>query len=154
MSPGAKMRGSSRGSPPTMTTSTSRPQTRVLLIDDDELIAGPLCRYLLTQGFAVDVALEPSSAAKLMATSSYGVIVVDPYLTGEVVHATAALIETVRRLQPLASLIILTGYSSPALQLAATVNGAAAVLSKPQSVTCLGDLIHSIPRRDPSERSL
>jgi ActR/RegA family two-component response regulator len=60
----------------------------------------------------------------------------------------------VRRLQPLASLIVLTGYSSPALQLAATVNGAAAVLSKPQSVTCLGDLIHSIPRRDPSERSL
>jgi ActR/RegA family two-component response regulator len=137
-----------------MTTSTSRPQTRVLLIDDDELIAGSLRRYLLTQGFAVDVALEPASAAKLMASSSYGVVVVDPYLTGEVVHATDALIETVRRLQPLASLIVLTGYSSPALQLAATVNGAAAVLSKPQSVTCLGDLIHSIPRRDPSERSL
>ena len=133
-----------------MTTSTSRPQTRVLLIDDDELIAGSLRRYLLTQGFAVDVALEPASAAKLMASSSYGVIVVDPYLTGEVVHATDALIETVRRLQ----LIVLTGYSSPALQLAATVNGAAAVLSKPQSVTCLGDLIHNIPRRDPSERSL
>jgi len=137
-----------------MTTSTSRTQTRVLLIDDDELIAGSLRGYLLTQGFAVDVALEPVSAAKLMASSSYGVVVVDPYLTGEVVHATDALIETVRRLQPLASLIVLTGYSSPALQLAANVNGAAAVLSKPQSVTCLGDLIHSIPRRDPSERSL
>jgi two-component system response regulator RegA len=137
-----------------MTTSPSRPQTRVLLIDDDELIAGSLSRYLLTQGFAVDVALEPASAAKLMATSSYGVIVVDPYLTGEVAHATAALIETVRRLQPLASLIILTGYSSPALQIAANLNGAAAVLSKPQSVTCLGDLIHSFPHRDPGERSL
>jgi ActR/RegA family two-component response regulator len=136
-----------------MTTSTSRAQTRVLLIDDDELIAGSLRRYLLTKGFAVDVALEPASAAKLMASSSYGVIVVDPYLTGEVVHATDALFEIVRRLQPLASLIILTGYSSPALQLAANVNGAAAVLSKPQSVTCLGDLIHNIPLRD-SERSL
>jgi len=135
-------------------TSTSSAQTRVLLIDDDELIAGSLRRYLLTQGFAVDVALEPASAAKLMATSSYGVIVVDPYLTGEVVHSTDALIETVRRLQPLATLIVLTGYSSPALQITANLNGAAAVLSKPQSVTCLGDLIHSIPRRDPSERSL
>ena len=140
--------------PTPMTTSTSRPQTRVLLIDDDELIAGSLRRYLLTQGFAVDVALEPASATKLMTSSSYGVIMVDPYLTGEVVHATAALIETVRALQPLATLIVLTGYSSPALQLAATVHGAAAVLSKPQSVTCLGDLIHSIPLRDPSERSL
>jgi len=137
-----------------MTTSTPSPQTRVLLIDDDELIAGSLRRYLLTQGFAVDVALEPASAAKLMATSSYGVVVVDPYLTGEVAHATAALIDTVRRLQPLASLIVLTGYSSPALQIAANLNGAAAVLSKPQSVTCIGDLIHSFPNRDASERSL
>lgn len=137
-----------------MTTSTSNALTRVLLIDDDELIAGSLRRYLLTQGFAVDVALEPASAAKLMASSSYGVVVVDPYLTGEVVHSTDALIETVRRLQPLATLIILTGYSSPALQIAATVHGAAALLSKPQSVTCLGDLIHNIPLRNPSERSL
>ena len=137
-----------------MTTSTSHAQTRVLLIDDDELIAGSLRRYLLTQGFAVDVALEPASAAKLMASSTYAVVLVDPYLTGEVVHATDALIETVRRLQPLAALIVLTGYSSPALHVAATLNGAAAVLSKPQSVTCLGDLIHSIPRPDLSERSL
>jgi len=137
-----------------MTTSDSLSQTRVLLIDDDELIAGSLRRYLLTQGFAVDVALEPASAAKLMASSNYGVVVVDPYLTGEVAHATAALIETVRTLQPLATLIVLTGYSSPALHIAATANGAAAVLSKPQSVTCLGDLIHNIPLRDPSERFL
>jgi ActR/RegA family two-component response regulator len=143
-----------RGSPIPMTTSTPRTQTRVLLIDDDELIAGSLHRYLLTRGFAVDVALEPVSAARLMSSSSYGVIVVDPYLTGEVARATAALIETVRTLQPHATLIILTGYSSPALQLAATVHGAAAVLSKPQSVTCLGDLIHNIPLHDSSERSL
>jgi two-component system response regulator RegA len=137
-----------------MTTNTPSAQTRVLLIDDDELIAGSLRRYLLTQGFSVDVALEPASAARLMASTSYGVVVVDPYLTGEVVHATDALIETVRRLQPLASLIVLTGYSTPAVQLAATLNGAAAVLSKPQSVTCLGDLIHNVPPHDPSERSL
>src|SRR3954451_10611770 len=94
-----------RGSPLLMTTSTSRAETRVLLIDDDELIAGSLRRYLLTQGFVVDVALEPASAAKLMASLTYGVVLVDPYLTGEVVHAAAALIETVHRLQPLASLV-------------------------------------------------
>ena len=137
-----------------MTTSPSRTQTRVLLIDDDELIAGSLRGYLLTQGFAVDVALEPASAAKLMASSSYGVVVVDPYLTGEVAHANSSLIEIVRTLQPRATLIVLTGYSSPALLHAATIHGADAVLSKPQSVTCLGDLIHNIPLRDSIERSL
>jgi two-component system response regulator RegA len=135
-------------------TTPSRAPARVLLIDDDELIAGSLHRYLLTRGFAVDVALEPASAADLMSASSYGVIVVDPYLTGGMVPATTPLIETVRALQPLATLIVLTGYSSPALKLAATVHGAAAVLSKPQSVTCLGDLIHSIPLRNKSQRSL
>ena len=137
-----------------MPTITSSPQTRVLLIDDDELIAGSLRRYLLTKGFVVDVALEPASAAKLMESSTYGVVLVDPYLTGEVVHSSDALIETVRRLQPLASLIVLTGYGSPAVHLAAAVNGAAAILSKPQSVTCLGDLIHNIPLHGSSERSL
>jgi len=154
MLPDARGEDHSSRFPSLMTTSTSRAETRVLLIDDDELIAGSLRRYLLTQGFAVDVALEPASAAKLMASSSYGVIVVDPYLTGEVVHPTDALIESVRRLQPSASLIVLTGYSSPALQITANLNGAAAVLSKPQSVTCLGELIHNIPLRNSGETYL
>jgi two-component system response regulator RegA len=136
-----------------MTTSPSHTQRRVLLIDDDELIAGSLRGYLLTQGFAVDVALEPASAAKLMASASYSVVMVDPYLTGEVAHADNSLIESIRTLQPHARLIVLTGYSSPALQLTANLNGAVAVLTKPQSVTCLGDLIHNSPLRD-SERLL
>jgi len=70
-----------------------------------------------------------------------------------VAHADNSLIESIRTLQPHARLIVLTGYSSPALQLTANLNGAVAVLTKPQSVTCLGDLIHNSPLRD-SERLL
>jgi hypothetical protein len=51
-----------------MTTPTSLRQTRVLLIDDNEIIIGSLRRCLLTQGCVVDVVLGPASAAKLMAS--------------------------------------------------------------------------------------
>ena len=43
---------------------------------------------------------------------------------------------------------------TPAFQLAATDPWRRRSLTKPQSVTCLGDLIHNVPLPDSSERSL
>ncbi|HWW61708.1 MAG TPA: response regulator, partial [Thermoanaerobaculia bacterium] len=57
---------------------------RVLLIDDDEIIARSLCRYLAKQGCDVDVAMDQASATALMQAHRYQVVLVDPYLTGGV----------------------------------------------------------------------
>ena len=120
--------------------SPSVQRQKVLLIDDDELIAGSLRQYLVTNGCEVDVAQDAASARVLMTSTKYEVIVVDPYLTGEIHRLDAALMETVPMLQPGASVFVVTGYGSPEL----TRTGAHPRLSfvqKPQSVLALSEMI-------------
>jgi len=115
---------------------------RVLLVDDDEVIAGSLCHYLLAQGCAVDVAPDATAAVPLLKASRYDVVVVDPYFTGALANGSSTLIGNVREMQPAASVIVLTAYSSPALlQIAATSR--LPLLQKPQSVVALSHIILS-----------
>jgi two-component system response regulator RegA len=114
---------------------------RVLLIDDDDLVAGSLRDYLVRGGSCVDVAPEPLVANRLMHAQKYGVIIVDPYLTGGVEHDDAALLSGIRELQPDAALIILTGYASPALRVIAGRERATAILTKPQPVSYLSQFV-------------
>jgi DNA-binding NtrC family response regulator len=113
----------------------------VLLLDDDDVIAGSLSRYLSMNGCAVDVAVDPLHGETLMAEKSYDVIVVDPYLTGGIHRDHNELIETVCRMQPQATVIVLTGYGSPALARVAADCNISALLTKPQSVVFLSQLI-------------
>ncbi|HEV7239314.1 MAG TPA: response regulator [Thermoanaerobaculia bacterium] len=116
-------------------------QDRVLLIDDDEQVAGSLREYLVRNGSLVDVAVDLSSAEHLLDAQPYEVIVVDPYLTGGVEHSDGALLSMIRVRQPSAALIVLTGYGSSALTISAERERAYAVLTKPQSVVDLSELV-------------
>ena len=127
-------------------------QDSILLIDDDELVAGSLREYLVRGGSQVDVAVEPSSAEEMMHARQYDVIVVDPYLTGGVFFDNGSAIDLVRRLQPSAAVIVLTAYSSPALARIAADSSVSAVLEKPQPVVALNDLIVRMSR-EPSARA-
>lgn len=113
---------------------------KVLLIDDDDLIAGSLRQYLVQHGCAVDVALEQTAADRLMRAAPYRVIVVDPFLTGGVHDACDALLASIPVLQPEAAVMVVTGYSSPAMSRAAT-DASLSIHAKPQSVFALGELI-------------
>lgn len=126
----------------------------VLLIDDDELIARSLRDYLVAKGMRVDVALEAASASTFMANREYGAIVVDPYLTGGIHSVDPTLVQSIRSLQPRTTIIVLTGYGSKTLLHAAASDDATIVVAKPQSVAGLSELIHNIPIRKSSERSL
>jgi DNA-binding NtrC family response regulator len=139
-----------------MTTPSALPSERppILLIDDDELIARSLRDYLVGKGLQVDVALDPTSAGALMAGRQYGAIVVDPYLTGGIHSMETSLVDTIRALQPWSTIVVLTGYGSPTLLRAAASDEATMVFSKPQSVTVLSELLHSIPIRHSRERFL
>ena len=121
-------------------------QDSILLIDDDELVAGSLREYLVRGGSQVDVALEASSAEQLMHTRQYDVVVVDPYFTGGVQDDDDALLATIRGLQPSAALIVLTAYASPALAAVAGRERATALLAKPQSVPFLSQFVVSASR--------
>lgn len=116
-------------------------QRRVLLVDDDESIAGSLRAQLVTQGCSVDVAGESDHAEALMRASEYDVVLVDPYHTGGTGEDSGALVDLARHLQPRAYLIVLTEYASPPLARAATERGVAALLAKPQPVMVLSQFI-------------
>src|SRR5204862_7661569 len=94
--------------PPNFSMSASIPnaQQRILLIDDDELIAGSLRCYLAKNGCEVDVALDAPEAERLMKSGRYDVIVVDPYLTGGIYYDSGVLIDTIARLQQGAAVIV------------------------------------------------
>jgi len=81
---------------------------RVLLIDDDELIASSLRDYLVMQSCDVDVAPEAVSADALLRASNYDVVMLDPYLTGGVQSEDVALVDSISLLQPRASVIVPT----------------------------------------------
>ena len=124
----------------------SEPRQRVLLIDDDELICGSLRQYLTAHGFAVEVALEPAAADLLMSANLYRVILVDPYLTGGVRTDNAELLQRVCALQHDAAIIVLTAYGCPSLERAAADCNVTAMLTKPQSVVFLENVIRSSAR--------
>lgn len=126
-----------------MSEYTVSAQDRVLLIDDDELVAVSLREYLVRRGSQVDVAFDLSSSAELMGAREYDVIIVDPYLTGGVAREDDVLLDTIRALQPLAAVIILTAYSSPPLAATAERLHVHALLAKPQSVVFLGQFVSS-----------
>ena len=121
-------------------------QDRVLLIDDDELVAGSLREYLVKSGKQVDVAVDVPSSVGLMDARQYGVIVVDPYLTGHADPRDHSVLETIRTLQPDAALIVLTAYGSPSLAASAARLHASALLAKPQSVISLNDYVSDASR--------
>ncbi|HEY2324195.1 MAG TPA: response regulator [Thermoanaerobaculia bacterium] len=129
------------------------PRRSILLIDDDELVAGSLRDHLLSKGWAVDVALEPDAAAGYLSGGQYGVVVIDPYMTGGVHAAGTSLLADIRASQPQSSIIVLTGYGSHDLARSASADPSTMLLSKPQSVTDLSALIQRIPSTS-LERSL
>ena len=115
-------------------------QGSVLLIDDDQLVAGCLSRYLVASEWIVDVATDSASAEALMGVRRYSVVVMDPYLTGAPVEDRGTLISTVHELQPDAALIVLTAYGSADLERTSAACRAT-LLAKPQSVLALRDAI-------------
>jgi two-component system response regulator VicR len=119
---------------------------KILLVDDDEFIAGSLRDYLTRLGWDVDVAVDPDSAQALTAVAEYAVVVIDPYFTGAVGGDQAALLRTICSSQKNASFILLTAYGSPELSLIAGECGVMTTLPKPQSVMALTRVIHTAAR--------
>jgi two-component system, NtrC family, response regulator PilR len=113
----------------------------ILLIDDDDSIAGPLRHYLLAQGCRVDTALDFSSAEALMKAESYRVIVVDPYLTGTHQEERSGFAGRIGILQPAARIIVLTGYGSESMEGNGLSKQIVATLPKPQPVLFLSHLV-------------
>ena len=118
----------------------------ILLIDDDDLIAGSLRQLLLSESCAVDVAVDSLTAREMMSKQPYDIVMADPYLTAGVHADGCGLIENIRTMQPGARLVILTGYSSPELARSAADGKISALLAKPQSIPFLSQFLVGMPQ--------
>lgn len=108
------------------------------MIDDDELIAESLRRFLLDQGCDVDVATEPETALALAARHAYDTVLVDPYLTANARQDRLWLLAPLRSLQTQATVLVVTAYGTEAIAEAVLDGRATALLLKPQAVAELG----------------
>jgi len=124
---------------------SATPSKSILLIDDDDLIAGSLRQVLLSESCNVDVAVDSASARAMMSLRGYDIVMVDPYLTGGVHKDGCDLIKNIQIQQPAANLIVLTGYSSPELAQSAADGKITALLSKPQSIPFLSQFLVRMP---------
>lgn len=118
-------------------------QPRILIVDDDEIIAVALYRHLIELGCPVDLAVESEGANSLLAEQQYALVVLDAYLTGQLHSRALQFIDDVRHAQPDAQLLLLTAYGSPALAEYVRPYERIVVVRKPQSIPYLAELIES-----------
>jgi ActR/RegA family two-component response regulator len=105
---------------------------RLLVVDDEEAIVFAMQRYFTARGFEVDTASEIEEAEALLANVHYQAAIIDLRLTG--VHGAEGLdiLGFVRDNCPGTRTILLTAYGSADLSREARERGADVVLSKPQ----------------------
>jgi len=117
---------------------------RLLVVDDEEAIVFAMRRYFTARGFDVDVAREMEEAEALLANVRYAAAIIDLRLTG--VHGAEGLeiLAYVRNNCPETRTILLTAYGSAELNREARERGADVILSKPQPLPDMAQVVLSL----------
>ncbi len=117
--------------------------SRVLIIDDDDVIAGALFQHLISNGVSADLALDPTQADTLLSENDYALVLMDAYLTGQLNNRALELLDHVRSRRPRAHVVLLTAYGSRALSDRVHGDDRITVMAKPQPVAFLSELINA-----------
>lgn len=120
---------------------------RVLLVDDDESVALTVSEVLRQDGFEVTTASSGQEAALRLNETVYDLVLTDLHMEG---GDGITVLEEVRRHDPLAITIVLTGFASVESAIAALRHGAYDYLVKP----CLIDDLKFTVRRGIEHRRL
>jgi two-component system response regulator PilR (NtrC family) len=115
--------------------------SRVLIVDDDELISGALFRELGAAGIAADLAVDPDQAKARLEARRYGVILVDAYMTGQLRGRAVGLLDTVLSLRGDAHVLLVSAYGSSQLTERARECDSLTVITKPVSVAVLTETV-------------
>jgi len=112
---------------------------RILIVEDDEEMRSLLKDFIEAEGFETDSASNGSEAFRKLAKESFDLIITDvrmPGLTG------LDILPGVRKLQPEASIIVITAFGSEEVRHRAFERGATAYLEKPIYFHRLRELIY------------
>jgi len=105
-------------------------QARVLVVDDDPVVAKSFDRVLSGKGYAVITARDGPEALEKLAREDYDAVFTDMRMPGMDGLEVAARIKATR---PWLPVVIVTGYGSPASEARAKEIGVAGFLHKPLS---------------------
>jgi CheY-like chemotaxis protein len=111
-------------------------QARVLVVDDDPVVASSFDRVLSGKGYAVITARDGPEALEKLAREDYDAVFTDIRMPGMDGLEVAARIKATR---PWLPVVIVTGYGSPASEARAKEIGVAGFLNKPLSPEMIED---------------
>ena len=128
-----------------LTRRAEKPPLRVLVVDDEPLVRWAIAETLRTAGYEIDEAADAESTVRtLFERSDPDVVLLDLRLPD---CDDLRLLDTVRRLVPAATVILMTAFGTPEVRAQAPGRGAACVLDKPFDVDALDGLIARLRAR-------
>lgn len=116
------------------------PAGRLLIVDDEELLARQLQKYLSRQGFTVEMATSALAALETLKSQSFDLLVTDLNMPGV---GGIELIRRAKAIYPQLQFIIVSANKSPEIYELALSMGIAGFLYKPLS---LDELLEAIDR--------
>lgn len=115
-------------------TSQSTEATRILIVDDEELIVLAMRRYFEGLGYAVDAAHQLEEAQALLAAGSYDLVIADLRLTGVGGVEGLQIVADVHQRCANTRVILLSAFGTPEIERESYNRGADAFLHKPKAM--------------------
>ena len=118
---------------------------RLLIVDDEEVLAKLMERILRSRGFESDIALSAAEARERIGASDYALALLDVRLPDE---SGYGLLEELRAKRPDTAVVMISGVDDPELGRAALEHGAYAYMVKPVGATQLYlTVVNNLQRR-------
>lgn len=108
--------------------------TRILIVDDEELIVLAMRRYFEGLGYAVEAAHELEEAQALLAARTYDLVIADLRLTGIGGVEGLQIVADVHQRSANTRVILLSAYGTPEIERESYNRGADAFLHKPKAM--------------------
>lgn len=108
--------------------------TRILIVDDEELIVLAMRKYFEGLGYAVDAAHELEEAQALLANLPYDLVIADLRLTGIGGVEGLQIASDVHQRHRNTRVILLSAYGTPEIERESYNRGADAFLHKPKAM--------------------
>jgi DNA-binding NtrC family response regulator len=106
----------------------SKERTRILVVDDEEIVRESLSAWLQADGYTLEVAQDGPTALELVKAQPYAIMLVDLKMPG---MDGLTVLDNVRKLRPEIALVIMTAYATVDTAVQAIKNGAYDYLVKP-----------------------
>ncbi|MDA1194323.1 MAG: ATP-binding protein [Planctomycetota bacterium] len=126
---------------PQDTAQPAEPRTRVLVVDDDENVRVPLCRFLERLGYLVESASNGADALQLARAKSPDVVISDVSMPG---MSGIDLCGTLQHEQPALPVILMSGWASGVDPARAKRAGAVTLLHKPFALQQVESALRSV----------